>query len=300
MIRCLGAVDVRLVELADRVVEVLPGLAAVVGDVHAAVVAEQHVLRIVGIDPERVMIDVHPVHLHRRKALAAIVGDAQLHRVDVNALAVVGIDVDLVVEIVGQRGNVVDARPAATRIIAAEDAALRAHRRAGRRARHLNHRIHGTRILRRDAQADAPHRFGRQSVAQCRIRQLAPVASTIRRLPDAAARTRTLHGAAATAQPVPARGIQHVRIGRVHLHIDEGHRVIGEEHLLPVVTTVGRLVDAARGRGPPQVAHGRHIDNVRIARMNRDAADLRVVGQSALLPRLACVGGLVDAIAPAL
>ena len=53
----LAVVDRDVVELADRqVVDVVPGLRAVVREVHAAVVAEHDVLGLAWIDPHRVVV----------------------------------------------------------------------------------------------------------------------------------------------------------------------------------------------------------------------------------------------------
>ena len=66
-----------LVELADRqVVAEQPRLAAVPRDRHAAVAADDQMVGVVGIDPQRVILGVDRAE-HVRERLAAVVGDVE-------------------------------------------------------------------------------------------------------------------------------------------------------------------------------------------------------------------------------
>ena len=60
------------------------GLAAIPGLVKSAVAADDQVIGIVGVDPERVVIDVLPALAQRPERLAAVFGDMQqrIHRID--------------------------------------------------------------------------------------------------------------------------------------------------------------------------------------------------------------------------
>ena len=91
-------VDGDLVELGDRQVRgVAVGLAAIPGLVQSAIAADDQVVRILGIDPEGVIVDVLPALAQRPERLAAVLGDLEqrVHRVD--AVEDVGVGDDLLV-----------------------------------------------------------------------------------------------------------------------------------------------------------------------------------------------------------
>src|SRR5207248_9215301 len=71
-----------------------PSVAAVVRDPQPAVVAREHVLGVVGIDPQVVQVAVHAVEAaDDREALAAVLGEDQVAVGLGDALGVPGIDV---------------------------------------------------------------------------------------------------------------------------------------------------------------------------------------------------------------
>ena len=73
-----AVVDGHVVELADRQRRREPGLAAVHGDIHAAVVGSDHALRVLRVDPEVVVIAV-AVALDVLERLAAVDALEQRH-----------------------------------------------------------------------------------------------------------------------------------------------------------------------------------------------------------------------------
>src|SRR5262249_1484328 len=93
------------------------------------------------------------------------------------------------------------------------------------------------------------------------------------------------------------RGEQRLGVGRVHLQVDDARVVVDGEHLGPVLAAVGRLVDAALLAGPVQPPERPDVDDVGVLRVNGEFADLESLLQPHVLPGLAAVGGLVDAVA---
>ena len=84
---------------------------------------------------------------------------------------------------------------------------------------------------------------------------------------------------------------------RVHDEIARPGHLAAEEHLLPGCAAVFRAVDAAFLVRPVRVAERRDIDEIGIARMDADFGDVPRLREAEMRPRLARVGGLVDAIA---
>ena len=140
---------------------------------------------------------------------------------------------------------------------------------------------------------------GCETVVQRGIGQLLPRAAAVRRLPDPAVIAGAFHGPAAAPQPVPASGVQDVRVRRIHDQVNERDRIVYEECVLPRLAPVGGLIDAALGARAPEVPHRRDVDDVRILRMHDDAADVAHPLERHPLELLAPVGGLIDAVTPA-
>src|SRR5262249_8917220 len=92
-----AVVDVDFVELSDRhVAAEIPRLAAIPRDGYAAVSADDHVVRLVGIDPQRAIFSVHVAEefCPSRSAIRAVVEAAiGAERVDVGEI--LGVYADL-------------------------------------------------------------------------------------------------------------------------------------------------------------------------------------------------------------
>ena len=71
------------------------------------------------------------------------------------------------------------------------------------------------------------------------------------------------------------------------------------QHLLPGLAAVGGLVEAAVAAGAPQRSLGGDVDDVRVARIDDDLADVLGVLQADVLPADAAVARAVDAVAVA-
>src|SRR5205823_3727153 len=90
---------------------------------------------------------------------------------------------------------------------------------------------------------------------------------------------------------------QGVRRARLHLQIDYARAVVDVEDSTPGLAPVRRLVDAALLIGSIKPAEGADIHDVRILGVDDDAADLVRLLESHVLPGLAAVGRLVNAVA---
>ena len=155
----------------------------------------------------------------------------------------------------------------------------------------INQRIHAAGLFRVGRQCDTSHFSGRQTVGQ-----LCPVATTVGGLEDAAIGTAANHLADVTTTLVGARE-DRVRVARVKREVREAGVLVDVQHTVPGRATVGRLVDAAVAAGRKERALRGDPDDVRVVRIDQNLADVLGVGQARPRPRLAGVGGLVEAVA---
>src|SRR5262249_24233291 len=95
----------------------------------------------------------------------------------------------------------------------------------------------------------------------------------------------------------PHRSEQVARVLRVHREVDGAGPVADLQHLLPRPAAVLRPVDATLRVRPEDVAEDGEEGDVRIAGVNRDAADEAGLLEADLRPRLAGVDRLVGAVA---
>src|SRR6185295_14756931 len=73
--------------------------------------------------------------------------------------------------------------------------------------------------------------------------------------------------------------------------------LVHEESLLPGLAAIRGAEDAALGVGAEEVTLGGDQHDVGVARIDPHAADVAAVGEAAVLPCLAAVGGAIDAVA---
>ena len=226
------------------------------------------------------MVGVQRAVLDER--LAAIVGDVNLHAEDVDAGVVVRIDADLA-EVHRPRIGVRHLAPRLAGIIGSIDAAFLLVLDAG---------VDDVRVGAIDVHADAAERTGRHA-----LRQLGPRAAGIARLPHRAA------GAAAVeapggAAPLIGRGVEHLVVRGIHHQLGGAGVVVDEVDARPGQAAVGRLVDAALAAASPQAAERRDVDHVVIDRIDDDPRDVLRRAEAHVLPGLAAVDRLVEAVAP--
>jgi hypothetical protein len=233
---------------------VQPGAPAVERLVQAAVVAEQVVARVVGVDPQRVVVDVHVGERLGREGAAAVLALHEQHGAHPQVLGVGGVDPDVVVVVVRVRLEVVHVAPRGAGVVAPVDAAERLRARVHHAAVDLDHRVHGARLPRAHGEADAAHLAGGEAVLERGVGEPAPGAAAVCRLVDAAPGAHPLHARAAPAHAVPGAGVEHVGVGRVERELDGAGGVVHEERARPRAAAVGGLVDAALGVRRPEVA----------------------------------------------
>ena len=94
----IAHVDADLVELAERqVAELIPVVGAVPADRDAAVSGQNQVVRVRGIDPERVVVEVHFSRRVGGEVAAAVRRAIEVGAAQVDPLGIVGVDADLAV-----------------------------------------------------------------------------------------------------------------------------------------------------------------------------------------------------------
>ena len=177
----------------------------------------------------------------------------------------------------------IDERPGRAGIVGAEQPALFV----------FDERIDSIGIGARHAHADATDHARRQAGVACDFR---PGFACIGGLEQAAARPaarhRVLH-----AEGFPHRCVHHVGIGAIDGKVDGRCLVVAEQHASPRLAAVGALVDAPLIVRSAHVAKGGNPDDVRVGGMHADFRDVLFFAEPDVCPGLACVGGLVDAIA---
>src|SRR5262249_30195793 len=111
-----------------------------------------------------------------------------------------------------------------------------------------------------------------------------------------------LHGRVAAREAVAAhavgRGVERLGVGRVHRQVDEPGVRVDELDEVPGLAAVAGPVHAALRVRPPEVAEGGDVDDVRVPRVDDDAADVVRFLEAHVPPGLAAVGGPVHALAP--
>ena len=140
------------------------------------------------------------------------------------------------------------------------------------------------------AKPDAAHVARRQALGQLR-----PRLAGVGRLEDAAFRPAADH-LADRPPPLVRRREQDVRVLRVEHDVADARVRADRQDRRPRRAAVGRLVQAALAARRPERALRGDVDDVRVARIDQDLADVLRGLQAHALPRLAGVGRLVDAV----
>src|SRR5262249_50302473 len=154
------------------------------------------------------------------------------------------------------------------------------------------------RIRRSDGDLDAAPRLAGQAG-----RDVRPGLAAVLGAHQGAAADRVRAFAAGTEGPAPAAEVPHareedVRVLRVHRQARAARREVASlQDQAPVAAAVGRLVDAALGAVAPELAGNAGVDRVARRGVHEDPDDVLGVLQAHVLPGLAAVGGLVDAVA---
>src|SRR5690606_2759904 len=137
----------------------------------------------------------------------------------------------------------------------------------------------------------ANHPFGQPLVA----RDLLPRVPAVGRAEQPALRP-AAHQRVGSAMGLPDARVEDARVIRVHREIDRPGPLAAVEHLLPGLPTVGGAENATLLVRPEDVTECGDVDDVRVLRVDADAADGAGVGQAEMLPGAPAVGRLVDAV----
>ena len=239
-------------------------------------------MRIVGVDPEVVVVAVR--RGHGAPCLAAVGGLAELLGAHPDRVGVLGVcgDVGVVERARDQLGVVAGEGERFTGVVGAIQSATRLG---------FDEHPNDVRIDRRDGDIALAHELIGQAIAE-----FLPGGAPIRGLVDAAF-VRAGDDGPRLAFATPHRGVQRVGIARLELDVDGAGGVGDIEDALPCLGAVCGTVEATVVGGLERVADGSHEGNVGVGRMNADAADVADGREADVLPRLARVGGLVDAVA---
>gem|GEM_PF-1421543 len=178
---------------------------------------------------------------------------------------------------------VVDELPRGARVVRAEEAPVVV----------LEEGVDAVRIRARDRHPDPAHdALGRHP----RISgHLGPRAPAVDALEHAAARPTGRHRVL-LAEGLPERRVEHLRIVAVDHEVDGAGALVAEEDPLPAVSAVGAPEDAPLLARHAVLPEGRHIDDVRIGRMNADLRYSVRFPEADVLPGFAPVAAPVDAV----
>jgi hypothetical protein len=219
----------------------------------------------------------------RRKRLAAVVRFARV-RVQRDDVVRVGRIADHLAVVPCGAVLIVLQAPGGSAVVAAIQPV---RRRLG-----MHHRVQHARPRFANAQADPADVAGRKSAVELRPRM-----TSVRRLVD------PTFGPGRQESVLPAltllrRRIEHVGVGRVHRQVAETGVPADLLRIRPRLSAVGRLVEATLAAGGPEWPERGDVDDVRIARVDDDPADVLRPWKHRRRPGLSAVGRLVDARAP--
>ena len=283
-----GVVEGQLVELRHRqVLEEAPGLAPVARLVDAAVAAVEDVAGVALDEGHGVVVAVLVRLVDAAPGLAAVVRrpQARVHLVDAVEDRRVGEDLLIVVRPRPAADVVAALLPALAPVGRPVEALLL---RPG-----LDRGVDDARVDGRDRQADLADVALGQAHGE-----LAPGLAAVLALVDARLGP-AAHERRDAPAPLVGRGVEDVRVRGVELDRRDA-RVLGDlEDERPGLAAVRGLVEAALAARRPERPLGRDEDDVRIARVDQDPADVLGLREPHVRPGLAAVRAPVDAVAEA-
>ena len=276
-----------------------PGGAAVHGDGGALVYAADHDLRIVGVDPDGVVIVAARRALEGCESLARIGGTVRGSVGGENHIRIFWVH-GQAGEIIAAPGHArfrVGARPVLAGVVGAEDAA-----EVGR----VDPGIDALAVAGRNSDADAAESLLRRGQT---FGERLPVAAAVTGLKESAAAPGVAVAVFPRALPCrPQRRIHDLRIRWIERHLDASGVLIFVEDFFPALAAIERAIDAALRVGTIRMPEHGHEDAVGVAGIDCDGCDLAAVFKlgagtgrfqilAQMLPGLAGVSGFVHAIA---
>ena len=256
----------------------------VVGDRAAAVVTVDHVERIVGIDPQVVVITVR-VLADLRQRLAAV-GRAEQRRVlHVDDVLVAGVaeHVRVVERALPNRARRVDHLPRRAGIVRHQQAAVLV----------LDQRIDAIRVGLGVGHANAADHAGRHAGV---ARDVGPGLAAVSGLVEAAAGTAARHLVLDSVR-LPQCGVENIRVVGVDHDVHRAGPGVLEQRALPGLAAVAALEHAALFTGAVVEAEAGDVDDVGVGGMDANLGNGVGVLEADVGPFLATVHRLVDAVA---
>jgi len=260
------------------VVEEAPGPGPVVGDVEAAVVAHEHVIGVLGIDPQRVVVHVDP--LGRPvvlEGLSPVDGQVQLCPHDPDLVLVQGIDVDVAVPV--GRLDVVDPGPRGASVLRSVQATVLVG----------DGSIHDIGTAPGDGDGDLPQYAFREPSREF-LPRIAPIHGAVD------ARVGPSREIAPGVPPSLVRGGVKDAAVLLHGHLHDSRIVVDEEHPLPGPSPVQGPVQAPLFVRAPPVTGSGHKDDIGVTGMNDDPVDDPGVPEAHVLPGFPPIQGAVDTV----
>ena len=282
-------VHVQAVELRGQlVVDGRPGLPAVERHAGAAVVALDHALRVLRVDPQVVVVAVRGGHFAEAHPAVGGLPHLQVGDVDRVGVAGVGEHMGVVPGPVHQVPVSAHLRPMLAVVVAAVQ--------TGGLTLGLHQGPHAPGAGGRGADAVLAQQALRTPRQAAAAGELLPGVAPVGGAPQPAARAAAVQVPEAAPRR-PAAGVQDARVERVHGQVHGAGVGAAVQHLLPGLSAVARAVHAALGVGAEGVAQGSHVDQVRVLRVHADAADVPRLLQAQVLPGAPGVGGAVHPVA---
>ena len=270
------------IELRGRLVLLAPGLSTVEGDIGAAIIGVDHPQRIVRRNPEVVVVAVGDLDGRVGPSTIDRFVEGDIENIDGVGADRVGVDVRVVPGTLTQIPALIDAGPRRSGIVGTKDAA----------------------VVRFDEGPD-PVGIGRRNgdpdLAEKTLRQPGPAGdvgpgiAAIRRLVEAAIRAAALQAVRGPLD-MPERGVEYVGIGRIEDEVDRAGLITLVENPLPGLAAIARSIDAPLFVGPKDMAQGRDVDQIGIARVDTHSANVAGVLQPHPSPGPPGVSRAVDAV----
>ena len=233
-------------------------LALVVGNAHATVAADHHVIAIARVNPHGVKVHVDSACTVLTEGLAAVVGHVHRRGRLIHAQVICRIDANQA-KIHGTLIRASHLAPRNSRVVRSVRAPL---------LRMLHARVDDARILPVDVESNASHRSFRQPLREAR-----PRSAGVGALPNATVRSSAIHAPAGAASLINGR-IQDFVVDRIHYQFSGACVGSGVQHLHPGEPAVDGLVDAALTTGRPQITKGGNVHHLMVGRIDHDARHL--------------------------
>src|SRR6185312_6103269 len=247
----------------------------------ARVIGQCKAVRVLRIDPDVVRIAAPRHCLERLTAVLrlpeAAVGNQYLIRIPGGHL-----DVDVVAGAADECSLPVHILPCASGVIGSPHGSLISG---------LYQCIDAIRIGRRNGDVDLAERRLRKA----RIGELAPRVATIARHVEPARWTTAQHYPG-VHHDLPHSGEHDVRIVRIHRQPGASRAIVDEQHACPRLAPISRAIHSALLLRTGRASERADEYDVRVGRIDYDPANSPRLAQAHVLPRLACIRGLVNPV----